>query len=167
MEIKPYKHISLLPIFENVKQETLIIVDVQKHYEKYWVKNNKPNLVQDIANFAATFPTVIQIYDTNKQGVQDFSFPNTTKVFSKQYGGKYEHNVTGLHYDNDRYVLKVEGGTHDWFFPSIELVDCLKNIPNHIVLVGGAYGECLYDVQFLLQILGKQFTVNKNLTYHA
>lgn len=166
--------IELMPLFEQFANQTLIIVDVQTPYKKFWVKNGKPNLENDIAKYANSFMTVYQIYDTNinketnRENVQTYNFPNQTKCFAKKYGGTHDQMVTGLHFDVDRYILKVDdGGTHDWFFPSADLVDTLKAIQTPIVLVGGAYGECLYDIEYLLKCLGKQYTVNKNLTYHA
>ncbi len=113
-----------LPLFEQFTNQTLIIVDVQEPYKKYWVQNGNPNLHNDIANYALNFMTVYQIYDTNinketnQPTAQSYNFPNTVKCFDKKYGGQHDEMVTGLHYDVDRYILKVDdGGTHQLVLP--------------------------------------------------
>ena len=53
--------------------------------------------------------------------------------------------------------------------PLFSKVDTKKKIliNDDIILVGGAEGECLKDIEVLLKLIGKTFSVNYEYTYAA
>lgn len=186
-------NIQKIPLFESFNNDCLIIVDVQKPFEKWWIKNGNPDLVNQINNFCKHFSEVYQIWDDHECDKPSYVFNNEVFALKKTFG---VGNPDGEIYDyseyfdgdtlNDVYELMdskvlepmifkrkdgnyavLVNGSHKWFLPSKEFVDFLSNINKNIILVGGAEGECLKDIEVLLQLLNKKFYVNREYTYNA
>jgi len=185
--------LEIVPLFENYNNQCLIIVDVQEPFKKWWIKNGKDNLPNDINDFCLNFNKVYQIWDDHDADKPSYTFNNQVSQLKKHYGvdhpsgeiQNYEEIFDGESLDKvlqmekdkimDPYIfLKKDGnyavlvnGSHKWFFPTKELVDVLRSINEQIVLVGGAEGECLKDIEVLLRLLNKDFSVNNEYTYNA
>lgn len=184
--------IDIIPLFESYNNNCLVIVDVQEPFKKWWIKNGKPNLVEDINKYCQEFAHVYQIWDCHDEAQPSYTFPNQVLTLKKYYGkilndtdieqyfeGEDLEKVRNMFRtkifnkelfktkdDTYSYILYV-GGSHKWFFASKELVDTLQSLEGNITVIGGAERECLEDVEVLLNLLGKHSTTNYNYTYHA
>lgn len=187
--------LDIVPLFEQYNNRTLIIVDVQEPFRKWWDKNGKYDLPERINDYCADFPEVYQIWDDHYTKSPSWKFYNETAKLKKHYGTDTPtgdiKDYTSVFNPNDikeameiakpgeiampkifntkdgNYVIRVIGGNHKWFFVSKEMYDVLSHISNDIVLVGGAEGECLKDVQVLLDILGKTYRNEERYCYNA
>lgn len=185
--------INCLPLFENFITKCLIIVDVQEPFKKWWIKNGKDSLVDDINEYCLNFNKVYQIWDDHDADSPSYTFNNEFQTIRKHFGvDKSDGELDNLEeiFDSlelqkvnnilnsdiieqtlfktktDEYAILVNG-SHKWFFPSKELTDAVNNINSDIILVGGAEGECLYDIEVMLKLLNKKFSVNLEYTYNA
>jgi hypothetical protein len=181
---------NIIPLFEEYLSNTLIIVDVQEPFKKWWIKNGKDDLVHDIDEYCHSFSNVIQIWDNHDEDKPSYNFHNQKGAIMKRYSSKaglpdyqdifdgdelaavdmmFKSGVfyNGLYRTKDGGYRLYVGGSHDWFAPSKELVDTLSSLNGGIMLVGGAEGECLYDIEVLLRVIGKKFEVNRTYTYNA
>lgn len=157
-------------IFEKKNDFTdLIICDVQESFKKYF--NN--TYLLELKDFAEDFTRVYQIYDTI-DGDLDYYFPNQIEAYEKQYGGELtiddidyyfvDENTKELLYNKfkennfsaqDKFETKTGDywifidGQHEWFYCEKDLVLLFKKMSEQkrkICLVGGAEGECIYDI---------------------
>lgn len=187
------KSIELIPLFEAYNNQVIIIVDVQKPFERWWKMNGKDNLPEEIDDYCLNFPFAIQIWDDHKAKGPDKKFNNEVFAIQKHYGVDHadgEIHDYSKYFDDKTYQDVISmvksnvvqpkmwktkdgnfavlvNGSHKWFFPTEEMVTILDSITGDIVLVGGAEGECLKDIEVLLQLLGKKYTVNRKYCYNA
>ena len=183
-----------IPLFEDYKGSHLLIVDVQKQFAKWWIKNGKPDLPKKIKRYAEGFDNVYQIWDSN-DNVQGptWQFPNEKRAVEKQYGPAFDQGVIDEYFDgkekeniqkdfdNNSFEPKIYyakdgsgyfyvGQSHEWFKASkkmMEFFEYLKSLSTEITMVGGAEGECLEDLSAALHIFGISHRVNPEYTYHA
>lgn len=157
----------------------LVIVDVQKEFSDFIPKN----LVSELHKYAENFETVYQVWDSNKAQKPSYTFPNEKKSVVKKYGTTFSNELTyyknnlkdvltkeGDRYkfnDTDSYLIKV-GNKHAWFYMPEEMSDLLKTLNNkNVILVGGAKGECLYDVEIAMKSFGINPIYNNRYVYSA
>ena len=185
--------INYIPLFEQYDNETLIIVDVQKPFAKWWEKAGHDTLPTDINNYCRNFHQVYQIWDDHDESQPSWKFNNECATLRKHYGvdqpdGEIHDYSAYFEGDELKKVMDIvksgveepalfkrkDGnyavlvfGSHKWFLPTKELVDSLLLINDDIILVGGAEGECLKDIEVLLGLLGKTYNVNYEYTYAA
>lgn len=168
-------------IFENndIHDGILVIVDVQKEFSDFIPKN----LVDELHKYAENFDTVYQVWDSNKASKPSYIFPNEKKSVVKKYGTTFSNELVyyknnlkdvltkeGDRYkfnDTDSYLIRV-GNKHAWFYMPEEMSDLFKTMNNkNIVLVGGASGECLYDIEIAMKSFGINPIYNNRYVYSA
>lgn len=190
---KPTYQKKIVPLFEEFTRRTLLIVDVQEPFAKWWEKNDKPDFVDDLVEYCNEFDQVYQIWDSIDASKPSYEFPNQVQSVEKQYGGEVDRVDAIRYFDRDT-AKKVEGamsgetrsedifytesgdalvhvnGSHEWMWLSeemIELFNRLRSTGGQITLVGGAEGECLYDIEVCLSHFDVDYVVNHKFTYHA
>ena len=159
---------------------TLVIVDVQKQFDKYI----QYDLVEELSKYAEKFDKVYQIWDTHNGVVgPTHSFPKQIDSIPKKFGKKFfskkvtefikkmedsteEGSVFSLS-DGEGYIVRVDNN-HDWFFVNPEIVDLINDVKgDKVILVGGADGECLEDVYQAFLAFGLDVRINRKYTYSA
>lgn len=119
----------------------LIIVDVQKAYNKYYTDE----YLVELNKYADTFSRVFQIWDKEKSKNPDYIFKNQTGIYYKEYG-------PSLHIEDvPKYFLPQQ---HEY------IINKLKNIPND-----GDMFETMYNDYWIYLGQEKWFLCNKELTY--
>lgn len=185
--------IPYIPLFEQYDNETLIIVDVQREFEKWWKNQGRDSLPKDIDDYCKNFHQVYQIWDDHEAESPTWHFSNQIVALQKHYGvdqpdgeildlnayfsGDELNKVNdalaseikkpAIFKTNDGNYAILVLGSHKWFLPTKELVETLLIINDDIILIGGAEGECLKDIEVLLKLLGKTYNVNYEYTYAA
>lgn len=170
----------------------LVIVDVQKSFEKFFGLK----YLDELEEYCEEFQRVFQIYDVHDADEPDFLFSNQVKTLQKKYGGKLElANVEQYFpqsmWDDVKYKLDNipdEGDIfdtlygdmwvyigrgrhnrgHEWFLCSKELKMLFNNFKTQnrtIILVGGAKDECLTDIYVTMKSLGVNVTYDEKYVY--
>lgn len=177
-------------IFEKKNDFTdLIICDVQENFKKFF--NN--TYLLELKKFAEDFTKVYQIYDTI-EGDEDYYFPNQIESYEKQYGGELtvddvEHyfntdvqetlyqkfeNVSFDEQDKfetktgDYYVFIGYDKPHEWFYCPKELSSLFITMAEQkrkVCLVGGAEGECIYDIYETMRSFGVDVEYDREYVY--
>lgn len=175
----------------------LIIVDVQKEFEKF-IQNN---LVDELNKYAQTFSEVYQIWDSNKATKPSYTFPNEKAQYVKKYGTTFSRDLEKVRdqlkqtytkegdkfkfKDIDSYIVRVNNN-HGFFYVPEDMSDFFKTLKGKkVVVVGGAgptdetfyktknnknntdNGECLKDVFEALESFGVFPQYNKKYIYSA
>jgi len=166
----------------------LVIVDVQKQFDKFTPQNFEGN----ITKYCEEFPKddnagkgVYQIWDANKAQNFSYNFPNTLQTIKKNYGTKfdkvikqiaenlekkYPNSKPGQQFklkDRNAFLVKVENN-HKWFYVNEDLYNLyLKLKGKNIVLVGGASEECLEDIYVSMKSFGINPRYNYDYIYSA
>jgi len=175
---------------QNINQNDgiLIIVDVQKAFDKFTPQNFEKNIFKYCEEFPKDDDAgkgVYQIWDANK--VQNFSynFPNTLQTIKKNYGTKFDNGIKKLA-DNlslkypsckegdkfklegkNAYMVRVKNN-HKWFYVNEELYNLyLKLKGKTVVVIGGASEECVLDVFESMQSFGINPVYNHDYIYSA
>jgi hypothetical protein len=165
----------------------LVIVDVQKQFDKFTPQNYEQNIIK----YCKKFPTdnqgrgVYQIWDANKAQVPSYQFPNTVQTIKKNYGIKFDNQIKKIA-DNlsQRYPGAKEGqqfklknkntflvrvnNNHKWFYINEDLYNFyLKLKGKTVVLIGGSDAECLEDVYVSMKSFGINPVYNHDYIYNA
>lgn len=157
----------------------LIIVDVQQEFDKFI----QGNLVEELNKYAQTFPTVYQIWDSNKAESPSYKFPNEKGTYVKKYGTTFSKDLEEVRDklkqtytkegdrfkfpDLDSYLVAVKNN-HGFFYVPEEMSDFFKTLKDKkVVVVGGADNECLKDVYEALGSFGVYPIYNKKYIYSA
>jgi hypothetical protein len=165
----------------NNPSDKLVIVDVQKEFDKFIPQG----FVDKLNQYAAKFPHVYQIWDSNKAQEPSYNFPNQKGVYEKKYGttfskllknigqnllAKYPHVEEGTYFrfkDNGSILVRVKNN-HDWFYINQSLMDLFQAIKKQkVVLVGGADHECLKDIFEAMEVFQIQPAYNREYVYSA
>ena len=179
----------------NNNDNILIIVDVQKEFDKFI----PIGFVDNLTKYCNNFSTVYQIWDSNKAKGPSYTFPNQKGLYEKKYGTKFsaelkdiskklmsqnpQENDVFKFQDADSSVVKVDNN-HGWFYVNEQLSRFFKSLNgSSVVLVGGAgptdinfyengdikydNGECLKDVYEALESYGVNVKYDKNYIYCA
>lgn len=165
----------------------LIVVDVQKQFDKFTPQNYEENIIKYCKEFPAdnNGRGVYQIWDANKAQVQSYNFPNTVQTIKKNYGTKFDNNIKNIALKlEQKYPQAKEGeifklnnrnaflvrvnNNHKWFLVNEELYNLyLKLKGKTVIVVGGADDECLEDVFISMKSFGINPIYNHNYIYSA
>lgn len=168
-------------IFEQNNNESILIVcDVQKEFDKFIPSG----FVKNIMEYCKKFTTVYQIWDSNKgQTKPSYQFPNQKLNIEKKYGTSFskdlkqvsknlstqnpQENDVFKFKDADSTLVKVDNN-HKWFYVNEKLTDLFKFLKGkNVILVGGAWLECLKDVYEALESYGVKVQYDKRYIYSA
>lgn len=166
----------------------LVIVDVQKQFDKFTPQNYEQNIVK----YCEEFPKddnngkgVYQIWDANKAQNFSYNFPNTILTVKKNYGTKFDNNIKNISDKlSQKYPQAKEGqqfkltnknaflvrvnNNHKWFYVNEDIYNLyLKLKGRTIVLVGGAGKECLTDLYVSMRSFGVNPIYNYDYIYDA
>ena len=187
----------LIPLFEEYsagKDGHLVVVDVQKEFEK-WMK---PGFIQSVHEYARKFPNVYQVWDANRTTRPSEKFENEKQSAPKRYGYDLSEKDIPNHFDDpvqgelkgdfksrsfkdaqDRRkayatrngdLLLFVGKSHQFFMAEKELMKLMeyfKSLKDGVTLCGGADGECLADVEALLDHYGIPYELNRDYVYKS
>jgi len=186
--MKVIKFSDYLKEAKNINQNDgiLIVVDVQKQFDKF----TPQNFEQNITKYCEEFPKddnagkgVYQIWDANKAQNFSFNFPNTLQTIKKNYGTKFDNGIKKIT-DNlskqnpsegakfklngkNAFLIRVNNN-HKWFYVNEDLYNLyLKLKGKTVVLVGGADSECLEDVYVSMKAFGINPIYNHDYIYSA
>lgn len=166
----------------------LVIVDVQKAFDKFTPQNFENNIMK----YCKEFPKddnkglgVYQIWDANKAMNFSYNFPNTLQTIKKNYGTKFDNNIKdisdklGQKYpqapegqqfklkNKNAFLVKINNN-HKWFYVNEELYNLyLKLKGKTVILIGGADDECLEDVYISMKSFGVNPIYNHDYIYSA
>ena len=166
---------------EETKTDILVIVDVQEEFSNFIPKNFVTNLIE----YSKHFSTVIQIWDSNDANKPSYKFANQKGIYIKKFGTKFSDDLVDTvakldkKYPNtkegdmfdfddiDSYVVKV-ANKHSWIYITAKMAKLFKTLKGKTVeLVGGAYGECEYDIFIAMKSFGINVYENKDYIYSA
>lgn len=164
-----------------IKSDILIIVDVQKEFEKFIPEG----FVEKLFEHCLNFKEVYQIWDINKTDEVSYTFPNQIASYKKRYGISFSDKLKNIgneilkkfpnikegeilkFKDSKSVVVRVKNN-HKWFYVNEDLVDFFKKLKGkEVELVGGAENECLQDVFEALESFGVKPYYNYKFIYSA
>lgn len=165
----------------------LVVVDVQKQFDKFTPQNYEQNIIKYCKEFPADNQGrgVYQIWDANKAQVPSYQLPNTVQTVKKNYGIKFDNQIKkiadGLSQkypgakpgqkfklkDRNTFLVRVDNN-HTWFYVNEELYNLyLKLKGKTVIIVGGADSECLEDVYISMKSFGINPIYNHDYIYSA
>ena len=164
----------------------LVIVDVQKQFDKFIPQNFEKNIFKYCEEFPKDDNSgkgVYQIWDANKAQNFSYNFPNTLMTIKKNYGTKFDKKIedTGINLlksnpkvgakfkfnDKNAYLIRVDNN-HKWFYVNEDLYNLyLKLKGKNVIICGGADSECLEDVYVSMKSFGVNPTYNHEYIYSA
>lgn len=166
----------------------LVIVDVQKAFDKFTPQNYENNIMK----YCEEFPKddnqgkgVYQIWDSNKAQNFSYNFPNTLQTIRKNYGTKFDAKIAQIAdsltakypqakegdkfklKNSNTYMVKINNN-HKWFYVNEELYNLyLKLKGRTVIVIGGADDECLEDVYISMKSFGVNPIYNHDYIYSA
>ena len=166
---------------EQPKTDILVIVDVQEEFEKFIPSGFVNNLIE----YSKKFSTVYQIWDSNDANKPSYKFSNQKGIYIKKFGTKFSDDLVDtvakldqkypnakegdiFEFDDvDSYVVRV-ANKHSWVYITEKLANLFKTLKGKTVeIVGGAYGECEYDIFIAMKTFGVNVYENKDYIYSA
>jgi hypothetical protein len=172
-------------LYENVadlaKSDVLVIVDVQKEFEKFL----PINFVDNLNEYCKQFKEVYQIWDSHKATKPTWKFNNEVKSITKKYGTVYDTLLKSIcnkleqkfpdAKEGDRFTSQEIDGViiriknnHKFFHASKEIVDLFKSLKGkQVVFSGGANRECLEDLYETAESFGVNCIYNYDYVYSA
>ncbi|NPV13199.1 MAG: hypothetical protein HPY57_15640 [Ignavibacteria bacterium] len=166
---------------ENRNDGILIVCDLQKEFSRYI----PTGMVDAVIDYCKKFHTVYQIWDSNNANKPSYTFPNQKAAIIKKFGTKFsdelEDTVAKLNQkhpnakegdifefdDVNSYVVRVKNN-HGWFYVPEKMAELFKSLKGKtVILVGGAYGECLKDVYEAMKSFGIKPQYDKRFIYSA
>lgn len=164
-----------------IKTDILLIVDVQEEFLDFIPKNFVSNLIK----YSNNFSTVYQIWDSNDANKPSYKFSNQHGIYIKKFGTKFSDELVDtinkldekypnakegdmFEFDDvDSYVVKTNN-KHKWFYIPAKIAKLFKTLNGKTVeLVGGAYGECEYDIFIAMKSFKINVYENKSYIYSA
>ena len=166
----------------------LVVVDVQKQFDKYTPQNYEENITkycQDFPKDDNNGKGVYQIWDANKAQNFSYNFPNTLQTIKKNYGIKFDNNIKAIAEKlTQKYPQAKEGqqfklngknaflvkvnNNHKWFYVNEDLYNLyLKLKGKNVILIGGADDECLTDLYVSMKSFGVNPVYNHDYIYDA
>lgn len=178
------------------KKDVLIIVDVQKSFARFFPTETYVEDIMDYAkkfsviqiwdsinnerpdyHFQNTIVEISKKYgDQLEEDCLDLFLPyQQEEIKDKLDKNSFQQydNYIDKHGDTWIYV----NNEHEWFLCPSEMITHLSTlISKNITLIGGAGskdgnhnsgGECLYDIQVVLELLKLPYELNDNFIYHA
>lgn len=165
-------------LIKKSKLNNLCIVDVQKEFIEYIPESIFNSIKLFIEN--NQWDNIVIIVDDNKGNcyIPNWMKNSATQIIHKKYWGVKNDSIykdilndkavqegNGFRYNNGDLVVDTDNA-HDTFKVPKKLEEMSKTISN-VILIGGAYGECLEDVEAALKYLGVKTMINNSLTYSA
>lgn len=186
--MKIVKFSDYLKESQNINQNDgiLVIVDVQKAFDKFTPQNFEKNIFKYCEEFPKDDNTgrgVYQIWDANKAQNFSYNFPNTLQTIKKNYGTKFDNGIKKLGEqllaqnpkigtkfklkDKNAYMVRIDNN-HKWFYVNEELYNLyLKLKGKTVVIIGGADDECLEDLYVSMKSFGINPIYNHDYIYNA
>lgn len=170
-------------IYENIDNtySILLIVDVQEEFSKFIPEGFVDNLIE----YSKSFPTVIQIWDSNDATKPSYNFANQKGIYIKKFGTKFSDNLVKIvedldkkypnakegdkfeFEDNGSFVVRI-ANKHKWFFVTSKLSKLFTSlIGKNVLVTGGAWSECIQDVYEAMESFGVNVQYNKDYIYSA
>jgi len=168
-------------IKENQSDGFLIVCDIQKEFGKFLPQG----YVDAVIDYCKNFHTVYQIWDSNDAEKPSYNFPNQRQALVKKFGTKFsdelEQTVANLNskYPNAKegdvfefddvnsYVVRVKNN-HSWFYVTEKMAQLFSSLKGKdVILVGGAYRECIQDVFEAMEAFGIKVQYDKKYIYSA
>ncbi|MCK9477015.1 MAG: hypothetical protein M0R46_13905 [Candidatus Muirbacterium halophilum] len=169
-------------IKENKGDGILMVVDVQTEFGDFIPKG----FVDQLIEYCKNYHTVYQIWDSNEgQKKPSYTFPNEKLAVVKKFGTKFsdelEETVKKLNEkypdakegdifefdDVNSYVVRVKNN-HAWFYVPEKMAQLFSSLKGKsVVVVGGAFGECLSDVFVAMESFGIKVKYDKRYIYSA
>ena len=175
------KKFTKLIIEKNNSEGFLMVVDVQKEFEKFIPQK----FVEQLLKYCKNFHTVYQIWDSNDAKKPSYTFPNQKQAIIKKFGTKFsddlEDTVAQLNKkypkakegdvfefdDINSYVVRVKNN-HGWFYVPEKMAQLFNSLKGKkVIVVGGADNECLQDVYEAMESFGIKPEYNKKFVYSA
>ena len=166
---------------EEPKTEILVIVDVQEEFAKFIPSGYVNNLIE----YSKSFPTVIQIWDSNDANKPSYKFANQKGIYIKKFGTKFSDDLVQtvatldekypnakegdiFEFDDvDSFVVRI-ANKHRWFYVTAKLAVLFKSLTGkQVELVGGADNECIKDVFEAMESFKINVHYNKGYMYSA
>lgn len=166
---------------ENNQYGILVIVDVQNEFVDFIPQG----FVDSLINYSKNFHSVYQIWDSNDANKPSYNFHNQKDTIVKKFGvkfseelektikelnSKYPNAKEGDIFDFDdvnSYVIRVKNN-HGWFYIPEKMANLFKSLKNkNVILVGGAYNECLKDVYEAMVAFDINVKYDKRFIYSA
>ena len=165
----------------NENDGILIVVDVQKEFEK-WIPQG---LVESINKYCEKFTDVYQIFDSNKADKPSWTFPNQKGCYVKKYGTTFSPDLVDISKNLDKQYPDAKEGDrfvftdtksvlirvknkHRWFYINKEMCKLFKSLKGkRVVVLGGADFECLKDIYEGLESFGVIPMYNHDYIYSA
>lgn len=188
--MKVIKFSDYLKEAQNINQNDgiLVIVDVQKAFDKFTPQNFEKNIFKYCEEFPKDENTgkgVYQIWDANKAQNFSYNFPNTLQTIKKNYGTKFDNGIKKLA-DNltmkypkckegakfklknkNAYMVRINNN-HKWFYVNEDLYNLyLKLKGKNVIICGGADEECLSDLYISMKSFGINPIYNYDYIYSA
>ena len=165
----------------NGESKILMIVDVQEEFKKFIPDSFVNNLIE----YSKSFPTVVQIWDSNDASKPSYEFANQKGIYIKKFGTKFSDDLVEtvaildkkypdakegdiFEFDDvDSYVVKI-ANKHRWFYVPAKMAKLFQSLKGQsVIVVGGAYGECIQDVYEAMESFGILVQYNKGYIYSA
>jgi hypothetical protein len=155
-------------IYEEVadlaKSQVLVVVDVQKEFEKFIPQG----YVDKLNEYCKEFKEVYQIWDSHKAQKPTWKFNNEVKAITKKYGTTYDSLLKSI---CDKLENKYPSAKEGDKFTSKEIDGIITRIKNKHKWFhageGGATGECTSDIIATAESLGVKCVINYDYTYSA
>lgn len=187
----------IVPLFEEFsagRDQHLVVVDVQKEFDK-WMKpgfiqkvhdyaKNVPNVYQiwdanravkpseTFANQKALVPKRYG-YDLKRDDIFNYFDKPVQDQLARDFDSKRfvdEDGKRKTYPTRDGSMLAFVGKSHQFFMAERELMkllDYFKTLSDGVTLCGGADGECLADVEAMLDYYGIPYDLNRDYVYKA
>lgn len=169
-------------IKESKNDGILMVVDVQTEFGDFIPKG----FVDQLIEYCKNYHTVYQIWDSNDgQKKPSYTFPNEKLAVVKKFGTKFsdelEETVKKLNekYPNAKegdvfefddvnsYVVRVKNN-HGWFYVPEKMAQLFSSLKGkNVVVVGGAFRECISDVFVSMESFGINTKYDKRYIYSA
>lgn len=165
----------------------LVVVDVQKQFDKFTPQNYEENIFKYCKEFPADNQGrgVYQIWDANKAQTPSYQLPNTVQTIKKNYGIKFDNQIKKIAEDlskkypnatpgqkfkltgKNTFLVRVNNN-HKWFYVNEELYNLyLKLKGKTVIIIGGADDECLEDIEVSMKSFGINPIYNHDYIYSA
>jgi len=169
-------------IKESKNDGILMVVDVQTEFGDFIPKG----FVDQLIEYCKNYHTVYQIWDSNEgQKKPSYTFPNEKLAVVKKFGTKFsdelEETVKKLNEkypdakegdifefdDVNSYVVRVKNN-HGWFYVPEKMAQLFSSLKGKsVVVVGGAFRECIQDVFEAMESFGIKVKYDKRYIYSA
>lgn len=128
--------------------------------EEYYSENFQPNI------FTKEYAFFRSLMD---EGYSDELIVELGKLMRK-YNIKDAREISGSDFEEifkdlfNRHSVEIDFEDFPFYLPH-DLMENLSNLPDNVIIVGGGVNECLKEIELLMQILDKPYSVNNQYCY--